>query len=133
ACFSDVDCSTSVVTITPTPASVCTSTVGNTASGPAGMTSYSWSIANGTITSATNTQSITYAAGAAGSVTLNLTVTEPNGCIVSNSAPVTIDAMPSTPTITADTNGTGTQDQACPEQPLTLHANGTGATSYQWY
>src|SRR4029077_19148104 len=32
------------------------------------------------------------------------------------------------------TNGTGTQDQACPEQPLTLHANGaTGATSYQWY
>src|SRR5204863_8155275 len=45
----------------------------------------------------------------------------------------TVSAMPTTPTITADTNGTGTQDQACPEQPLTLHANSTGATSYQWY
>src|SRR5581483_9441601 len=47
---------------------------------------------------------------------------------------VTVDAMPPTPTISGDTNGTGTQDQACPEQPLTLHANGaTGATSYTWY
>ncbi|HJQ22516.1 MAG TPA: HYR domain-containing protein [Blastocatellia bacterium] len=47
---------------------------------------------------------------------------------------ITVDAMPPTPTITGDTNGTGTQDQACPEQPLTLHANGaTGATSYTWY
>jgi CSLREA domain-containing protein len=38
-----------------------------------------------------------------------------------------------TPTISADMNGTGTTTQACPEQPLTLHANTTGATSYQWY
>jgi hypothetical protein len=210
-CFSDVDCSTSVVTITPTPASVCTSTVGNTASGPAGMTSYSWSITNGTITSATNTQTIIYTAGAAGSVTLSLTVTEPNGCIVSGSTPVTINPTPPTPTISGTlsfctgfsttlsssaasgnqwylngnpiggatsqnyvataggsytvqvidgngcssamsapatvvknspppvptvngtTNGTGTQDQACPEQPLTLTATSAGATSYQWY
>jgi len=47
---------------------------------------------------------------------------------------LTVDAMPPTPTISGDTNGTGTQDQACPEQPLTLHANGaTGATSYTWF
>ena len=30
------------------------------------MTAYAWGIANGTITSATNTQSITYTAGASG-------------------------------------------------------------------
>src|SRR5439155_19340425 len=41
--------------------------------------------------------------------------------------------MPTTPTIAGTTNGTGTQHQACPEQPLTLTATATGATSYQWY
>ena len=133
-CFNDVDCSSTSATITPTPATVCQNSTGNTAAGPGGMTSYAWGITNGTITSATDTQNITYTAGASGTVNLNLTVTAPNGCIVSNSVPVTIDAMPATPTISGDTNGTGTQDQACPEQPLTLHANGaTGATSYTWY
>jgi hypothetical protein len=100
ACFNDVDCSTTVATITPTPAAVCENSTGNTASGPAGMTAYAWGITNGTITSATNTQSITYTAGASGTVTLSLTVTGPNGCIVANSAPVTINAIPPTPTIT---------------------------------
>ena len=64
------------------------------------MTGYAWGITNGTITSATNTQTITYTAGASGSVTLNLTVTSPNGCIVSGSQPVTINPIPATPTIT---------------------------------
>ncbi len=210
-CFNDVDCSTSVATITPSPTAVCASSIGNTASGPAGMTAYAWGISNGTITSATNTQSITYTAGASGTVTLSLTVTAPNGCIVANSVPVTINPPPSTPTISGTlsfctgfsttlsssaasgnqwylngnpiggatgqqyvasaagsytvqvidgsgcssaisapavvvenspppiptvsgtTNGTGTQDQACPEQPLTLTATSAGATSYQWY
>src|SRR5205823_562623 len=99
-CFNDVDCSSTVATITPTPAQVCANSTGNTASGPAGMTAYAWGIANGTITSATNTQSITYTAGASGSVTLNLTVTAPNGCIVAGSTPVTINPIPATPTIT---------------------------------
>src|SRR4030095_12151617 len=58
-CFNDVDCSSTIATITPTPSAVCENSTGNTASGPAGMTSYAWSITNGTITSATNTQSIT--------------------------------------------------------------------------
>ena len=63
-------------------------------------------------------------------------VTNDLSCASAASTPttVTIDQPPPTPTISADTNGTGTQDQACPEQPLTLHANGaTGAVSYQWY
>src|SRR5213078_2532106 len=51
-------------TITPTPASVCANSTGNSAAGPAGATTYAWSITNGSITSATNIQTITYTAGA---------------------------------------------------------------------
>jgi hypothetical protein len=126
ACFNDVDCSSTVATITPTPAAVCTNSAGNSASGPAGMTSYAWGITNGTITSATNIQTITYTAGASGTVTLTLTVTAPNGCIVAGSTPVTISAYPATPTITPT--------------PATVCANSTGnsadgpagATTYAW-
>ena len=126
ACFNDVDCSTTLATITPTPAPVCANSTGNTASGPAGMTAYAWGITNGTITSATNTQSITYTAGASGTVTLSLTVTGPNGCIVANSAPVTINPIPATPTIT-------------PGGPTTFCAGGSvllsssSATGNQWF
>jgi Bacterial Ig-like domain (group 3) len=125
-CFNDVDCSSSTPTITPTPATVCTSSTGNTASGPAGMTSYSWGITNGTITSATNAQSIIYTAGASGSVSLSLTVTAPNGCIASNSANVTINPFPAKPTI-------------APGGPTTLPTGGSvtlnssSATGNQWY
>jgi hypothetical protein len=126
ACFNDVDCSTTVATITPTPAQVCSNTPGNTASGPAGMTSYAWGIANGTITSATNIQTITYTAGASGSVTLNLTVTAPNGCIVSGSTPVTINPLPATPTITPGGPTTFTY-------PGNVTLNSSVATGYQWY
>jgi hypothetical protein len=126
ACFNDVDCSTTVATITPAPAQVCANTTGNTASGPAGMTAYAWGITNGSITSATNTQSITYTAGASGTVTLSLTVTSPNGCIVVNSAPVTINPIPATPTIT-------------PGGPTTFCAGGSvllsssSASGNQWF
>jgi IPT/TIG domain/Carboxypeptidase regulatory-like domain/PKD-like domain len=209
-CFNDVDCS-GAPAITPTPAQVCANSTGNTASGPAGATSYSWSITNGAVTGGGTTQTVTYTAGASGNVGLLLNVVLPNGCHQSNSVNVpinpipaapTIDGadgaycsgavltssettgnqwykdnvllvgetnqtlvitqtgaytvtvtvnnctspqsaartvtqintIPATPTISADTNGTGTQDQACPEQPLTLHANGSPtATSYQWF
>jgi hypothetical protein len=126
ACFNDVDCSSTAATITPTPAAVCTNSTGNTASGPAGMTAYAWGIANGTITSATNTQSITYTAGASGSVTLSLTVTAPNGCIVSGSTPVTISAYPATPTITP------TPAAVCANSTGNSAAGPAGATSYAW-
>jgi hypothetical protein len=126
ACFNDVDCSSTVATITPTPASVCANTTGNTASGPAGMTAYAWGIANGTITSATNIQSITYTAGASGSVTLSLTVTAPNGCIVSGSTPVTINPIPPAPTITPGGPTTFTY-------PGNVTLNSSSAAGYQWY
>jgi len=77
-------------TITPNPASVCAGSTGNIASGPVGASSYMWSITNGTITSLNTTQAITYTAGGSGSVTLNLTVTNANGCSAANSLMVTI-------------------------------------------
>ena len=124
-CVNNTDCSSTVATITPTPATVCTNSTGNTASGPAGMTAYAWGIVNGTITSATNIQTITYTAGASGTVTLSLTVTAPNGCIVSGSTPVTIDVVP-TPTITPGGPTTVTY-------PATVTLNSSSASGNQWY
>ncbi|MFI5120551.1 MAG: beta strand repeat-containing protein, partial [Thermoanaerobaculia bacterium] len=82
-------------TITPTPATVCAGSTGNTADGPAGATTYAWTITNGTITSLTNIQTITYTAGPSGNVTLSLTVTNASGCSAA-SAPtdVPISAIP---------------------------------------
>jgi len=125
-CYNDVDCSGVAATITPTPAQVCADSTGNTASGPASMTTYSWSITNGTITSATNIQSITYTAGASGTTTLNLTVIAPNGCIASSSAPITINPIPATPTITP-----GGPTTFCDGGSVTLDSS--SATGNQWY
>ena len=132
-CYTDVDCTGTDATITPTPAQVCPNSTGNTASGPDGATSYSWSITNGTITSGTTSQSITYTAGASGNVGLMLMLTAANGCPGSNSISVPIVAPPTTPTVSGTTNGTGTNNEACPAEPLTLTAMSTGAASYQWY
>ena len=46
---------------------------------------------------------------------------------------VTQCPLATVPTISGTLNGTNTTTQACPEQPLTLNASSTGATSYQWY
>ncbi|MBL7701389.1 MAG: PKD domain-containing protein, partial [Ferruginibacter sp.] len=75
---------------------VCAGATGISYSGPAGMTTYAWSISgNGTITSATNGQNVTVTAGAAGSYTLSLT-TSNAGC-TSNTCtfPVTVNPAPS--------------------------------------
>src|SRR4029077_16224908 len=76
--------------------------------------------------SATNIQTITYTAGASGSVTLNLTITAPNGCIVSGSTPVTINPIPPAPTITP-----GGPTTFCAGGSVTLGSN--SASGNQWY
>ncbi len=125
-CLNNVDCSSVNATITPGTASVCDNSTGNTASGPAGMTSYSWSITNGTITSATNIQSITYTAGASGNVQLTLSIVAPSGCMDTENTNVPIVATPSQPAIT-------------PSGPTTFCAGGSvtltssSATDNQWY
>ncbi|HEU4889478.1 MAG TPA: Ig-like domain-containing protein, partial [Thermoanaerobaculia bacterium] len=101
-------------TITPSPLQVCANSTGNTADGPGGMTTYAWSIVNGTITSAANIQTITDTAGASGTVDLTLVVTNAAGCSATNTVNVTINATP-TSTITP------TPAQVC--------ANSTGNTA----
>ncbi len=112
--------------ITPAPTEVCANSTGNQASGPAGATTYAWTIGNGTITSAANIQTITYTAGASGNVTLNLTVTNGSGCSASNSANVTVQQNTST-TDPADTTvclgGTAV---------FTTTASGTAPFSFVW-
>jgi len=85
--------STPLATITA-PASVLPNSTGNTAavsSGPAGTT-YTWTIANGTITAGAGTNSITFTAGPAGTVNLGITVNS-NGCTATGNASVTIGAF----------------------------------------
>jgi hypothetical protein len=125
-CEQVIDCTPSVPAITPSPAQVCGSSLGNTASGPAGATTYAWSITNGSITSATNGQNVTYTAGASGNVTLMLTVTTASGCTASNSVAVPINAIPATPTITP-----GGPTTFCAGDSVTLTSS--SASGNQWY
>src|SRR5262249_9534510 len=81
-------------TITPTQTPVCANSTGNQASGPAGASSYAWTITNGTITSGANSQTVTYTAGATGNVSLTLMVTNAASCSASSSATVPINTAP---------------------------------------
>jgi uncharacterized repeat protein (TIGR01451 family) len=128
-CYSDPCTPPPTPTVTPGgPTSFC-------AGGSVTLTSSSasgnqWYLTGNPIGGAT---SQTYLASLSGNYTD--VVTNGLGCAsaASSATTVTVNPQPSPPTINADTNGTGTQDQSCPEQPLTLHANGGAGTSYQWY
>lgn len=80
-----------------TPAIVCASSAGNTASvADAGTgATYTWTISGGTITSGAGTRSVTFTATASGTVTLNVTVVNAAGCSAGSSAAVAIGAIPS--------------------------------------
>jgi hypothetical protein len=114
-----------LATITPSPLSVCPNSTGDQASGPAGLAGYSWSITNGTITSSSKIQTISYTAGASGNVSLALTVTNSSGCTSNSTAIVTIN-----PTLVATITPT----------PAVVSANSPGnqasasgtATGYAW-
>jgi hypothetical protein len=98
-CYTGADCSGATnPTITPTQSPVCGGSTGNTASGPASMSSYAWGITNGAITGGGTSQTVTYTAGTSGSVGLSLTVTDGSGCQTSNSTTVPINPTPATPT-----------------------------------
>ena len=123
-CYSVADCS-APITITPTPSQVCASSTGNTASGPPGAAGYAWSITNGTIAGSAASQSVTYTAGASGSVGLTLNIVEAGGCLKSASASVPIPATP-TPTVTPSGPTT-----FCTGGSVTLTSS--SATGNQWY
>jgi hypothetical protein len=122
-CYSVADCSTPI-TIAATP-QACANSTGNIASGPAGAASYTWSIVNGTIVGSTASQSVTYTAGASGSVGLTLNIVDAGGCRKSASANVTIVAT-STPAVTP--SGATT---FCTGGSVTLTSS--SATGNQWY
>src|SRR5205085_3135472 len=114
------------VTVNPTPPTPTITPGGPTtfcAGGNVTLTSSSatgnqWYLNGNPIGGATNQ---TYDATASGDYTVVVTT---SGCSSAASAitTVTVNSPPPTPTISGTTNGTGTQDQACPEQPLTLTA-----------
>jgi hypothetical protein len=98
SCTSAAATTNAVVSASPSslitaPSSVCPNSAGHVASVPdAGLGAiYSWSIANGTITGGAGTRSITFTAGASGSVMLNVTV-QKGGCSSMGSKNVTIDS-----------------------------------------
>src|SRR4030042_1819902 len=125
--WSEPDCTITVDDTT------CSYSEDNTASVPNAGTgaSYNWTLAGGTITGGQNTRSITWSAGAAGTATINVTVTGAYGCECSSSANVTIDDNP-TVNITPDGG-----ELTCATTFIILTANTTGSlcsvTSYQWY
>lgn len=106
--------------ITPSVAQACPGSAGNTASTPdAGVgAAYGWTIANGTITAGAGTRQITFTAGAAGSVTLDVTVTGSNGCSSTDTR-----VLPIRPTPTAALTGPAA---ACSGQPTSLSVSLTG-------
>lgn len=68
----------------------------NTATAIGDAPNYSWTISNGTITSATNEPTVTYTAGLAGAVTLSLTFGNDSGCtetMVTNLA-ISVGSLP---------------------------------------
>jgi len=108
------------------PTSVCALSEGNIASGPAAASAYAWTISNGTITSSTNSPSITYTAGAAGSVALNLTVFNESGCSATVGTNVTINALPATPLITLSSSS------LCGNSTGNTASGPAGASAYAW-
>ena len=76
----------------------------NSASGPAGASSYAWSITNGVITSDANVQVITFTAGSTGNVGLSLTVGNNVGCTATTSTNVVINSAPSAVNVDPLTN-----------------------------
>jgi hypothetical protein len=90
----------------PNPLPVCGST-GNQLTGPAGFTTYSWTLVNPSagwaITSGADMQTVTYTAGPSGSAEFQLTVTDSNGCPGTGDVTVSCSPPPSQPLAKGDT------------------------------
>jgi hypothetical protein len=122
------------LTVIPIPAStitaagsVCPNSTNNTASvADAGAGAlYGWTISGGAITAGSATNSITYAAGASGTVILGCAVTNSGGCYSNASrATVTISA--------AVVTAAGNSGPYCVGGTISLTASGDAADTYSW-
>ena len=102
------------VTVAPSPSTPAITAAAGAAPGATGLLAsvpaqagctYTWTIANGSITAGSGTRQITFSAGSQGSVQLGCTVTNAAGTpSAPASATVTIDPAPDTPVITAVTS-----------------------------
>ncbi len=107
-------------------AAVCADSEGNIATAPAGLASYEWTVTGGSIAEGQSTDTLTYTAGAAGMLTIDLTVTNVDGCPADCYAEVTVDAKPDC-AITAD----ATVCQGTTDLTAFVPDAGVGAT-YAW-
>jgi uncharacterized repeat protein (TIGR01451 family) len=106
------------------PATVCVNSTGHTAFTPAvPSATYAWSITNGTITSSTTSDTITFDAGSTGPVTLSVSVFVTSCPTQTNSVNVAV----SNPTATITPNGATT---FCQGGSVTLDAN--NGASWLW-
>jgi hypothetical protein len=124
------------------PASVAPSSTGNAASisAIAGAT-YAWTASGGTITSATTGNSITFSAGASGTVSLRATAYGTNGCGVTDTKSVTITAATYNPPTNVEAHATSTTNAlvswVAPVAGTTpgrynVYRKGIGDTSYSF-
>ncbi len=121
-----------VVTVNANPAcsiagatTVCANSTGNTYSAPAGMSAYSWAVTgNGTIIGAANTSTVTVTAGASGLYTMNVTVTNSNGCTSVCVQQVTVNATP-----TCSISGA---NSVCTNSTGNVYSATAGMSSYSW-
>lgn len=106
--------------------SVCADTSGHAASVPnAGANAtYEWVVTGGTLQAGAGSRSITYSAGSGTNVTLDVIVTDADGCDVSCQRLVTIDPRPFA---TATNNG-----PVCSGQSVTLTGGPDAMASYSW-
>jgi len=96
-CVSLTDCADVTVNALPdctitADSLVCAGTSGHAASAPAGAVSYAWTVTGGTIDSGQGTNAISYTAGTGTSLTIDVTVTDANGCVNTCQEIVTVDA-----------------------------------------
>ncbi|HEY8133262.1 MAG TPA: hypothetical protein VII12_15410, partial [Thermoanaerobaculia bacterium] len=97
-----ISTASTTVTVNPNPPStitapdwVTTTSTGNTASGPASLATYLWSISNGTVTAGATEQTVTFTAGSTGTLTLMLATTSASGChSTTSSQDVRVDPQP---------------------------------------
>ena len=110
------------------PDSVCANSTGHSASTVSGYASYSWTVksGNGTITGGADTDTITWDAGAAGTVTLQVTVTDAYGCQSTCEKTVTVYEKP-TCNITARPDS-----KVCVGNNITLTEDGGHAVAWLW-
>jgi hypothetical protein len=110
------------------PSTVAPNSTGNTASAaaiPSAGATYAWTITNGAITAGAAASTVTFTAGASGTITLRATAYSPNGCGVSDTKTVAIGTL-SPPTGVVATAITSTNVQV-------LWTAAIGATSYHVY